>query len=282
MRPVTVREILACRARLGIIQVVGLTDSLETVNQVFPYPAQENGRIPKATPPHAILLFPPGAAKRNFLNGQIRRVSPAAFRNIPCIAVSGREIPDDLKSFSESTGIPAFASCYDHFLVYSRLIGLLREMGERTVVVHGVLVRILGRGVLIMGESGVGKTAFGLSLMHSDNRWVADDAVILEGRGDALYGRGHERTRDWIAVRGRGILRAEELLDGERLLGQTRVDLIIRLIRASGKGEKCAEDPFREFVGVSIPCRDFATDVDLRRTADRLLDCVRGRMTAQH
>jgi hypothetical protein len=83
-------------------------------------------------------------------------------------------------------------------------------------------------------------------------------------------------------VRGRGILRAEELLGGERLLGQTRVDLIIRLIRASGTGEKCAEDPFREFVGVSIPCRNLATDVDLRRTADRLLGCVHGWMTAQH
>lgn len=282
MLSVTVREVLACRARLGIAQIAGPADSRATVKQVFPYPAQGNGRIPKATPPHAILLFPTGASNRNYLNGQTRQISPAAFRNIPCIAVSGREIPDDLQKYSEWTGTPVFASSFDDSLIHSRLLGLLREMGERTVVVHGVLVRILGRGVLIMGESGVGKTAFGLSLMHSDNRWVADDAVVLEGRGDALYGRGHERTRDWIAVRGRGILRAEGLLGGERLLGQTRVDLIIRLIRTSGKGEKCADDPFREFVGVSIPCRDLATDVDLRRTADRLLDCVRDRMTAQH
>jgi serine kinase of HPr protein (carbohydrate metabolism regulator) len=280
MRPVTVKEILAYRARLGIAQVTGPADSPETVKRVFPYPVEANGRIPKATPPHAILLFPPGAAKRNFLNGQARRVYPAAFRNIPCIAVSDREIPDDLKRYSESTGTPVFASCYDHFLIHSRLTGLLREMGERTVVVHGVLIRVLGRGVLFMGESGVGKTAACLSLMHSGNHWVADDVVILKGRGDALYGRGHERSRDWIAVRGRGILRAEELLGRERLLDQTRVDLMIRLIRTSGKAENRGVRLLREFVGVSIPCRDLATDVDPRRTADRLLDCVRGWMTA--
>lgn len=280
MRPVTVKELLARGERLGITHVAGPAGSSRPVKHVFRYPAEANGRIPKATPPHTILLFPPTAAKRNFFTGQNRRLSHVTFRNISCIAVSDRKIPNDLQGYSEWTGTPVFASRYDHSLIHSRLIGLLREMGERRVMVHGVLVRVLGRGVLLMGESGIGKTASALSLMHSGNRWVADDAVILEGRGDALYGRGHERTRDWIAVRGRGILRAEGLLGGERLLGQTRVDVIIRLIRASGRDEDAGRDVSREFAGVSIPCRDLATDVDPRRMADRLLNCVRDRLTA--
>lgn len=280
MRPVTVKEVLAFRARLGIAQVAGPVGSPETVKRVFPYPADANGRTPDATPPHAILLFPSGAAKGDFLNRQTRRVSPADFRNIPCIALSGRRIPDDLRSYSESTGTPAFASCFDHSLIHSRLTGLLREIGERTVMVHGVLVRILGRGVLLMGESGVGKTTTGLALMHSGNLWVADDAVILEGRGDVLHGQGHQSSRHWIALRGKGILRAEEMLGRERLLGQTRVDLIVRLIRASAKDDNHVVDQFRTFVGVSIPCRDLAVDADPWRTSDRLLDSVRGWMTA--
>jgi HPr kinase/phosphorylase len=170
---------------------------------------------------------------------------------------------------------PVLASRCDHSLIHSRLIGLLREMRERRVMVHGVLVRVLGRGVLLMGESGIGKTASGLSLMHSGNRWVADDAVVLEGRGDVLYGRGHQRTRDWIAVRGRGILRAEELLGAESLLGETPVDVIIRLIRAAGTDEEAGKNLFRKFAGVSIPCRDFVVDADPGRTADRLLHCLR-------
>ena len=280
MRPVTVKEVLACGARLGITQVAGPAGSSRLVKHVFRYPVAANGQIPKATSPHAILLLPPAVAERNFCNGQNRRLSHVTFRNISCVAVSDQEIPNDLQKYSEWTGTPVFASRYDHSLIHSRLIGLLREIGERRVMIHGVLIRVLGRGVLLMGESGIGKTASGLSLMHSGNRWVADDAVILEGRGDALYGRGHERTRDWIAVRGRGILRAEELLGGERLLGQTRVDVIIRLIRVSGREEDAGRDLFREFAGVLIPCRDLATDIDPRRMADRLLDCVRDRLTA--
>jgi serine kinase of HPr protein (carbohydrate metabolism regulator) len=280
MRPVTVKEVLAYGARLGITQVAGPVDSSNPVKHVFRYPVEADGRIPKATPPHAILLFPPAAAERNFCNEQNRRLSHVILRNISCVAVSDQEIPDDLQTYSEWTGTPVFASRYDHSLIHSRLIGLLREIGERRVMVHGVLVRVLGRGVLLMGESGIGKTASGLSLMHSGNRWVADDAVILEGKRDALYGRGHERTRDWIAVRGRGILRAEELLGKERLLRQTRVDMIIRLIRASGRDEDAGRDFFREFAGVSIPCRDLATDVDPRRMDYRLLHCVCDRLTA--
>jgi serine kinase of HPr protein (carbohydrate metabolism regulator) len=276
MRPVTVEKILACRARLGITQVLGPAGSSRPVKHVFPYPVEENGRIPIATPPHAILLFPHTPAGGNFCNGQNRRLPHPIFRSssCACVAVSDQEIPDDLQKYSECTGTPVFASRYDHSLIYSRLIGLLREMGERRVMVHGVLVRVLGRGILLMGESGIGKTDSGLSLMHSDNRWVADDAVVLEGRGDVLYGRGHERTRNWIAVRGRGILRAEELLGSKRLLEESRVDVIIRLIRASGTYEDAGRDLFREFADVSIPCKDLVVDVDPRRMADRLLNCV--------
>lgn len=280
MRPVTVKEVLACWARLGITQVAGPADSSRPVKHLFRYSFEADGRAPKAAPPDAILLFPPAAAERHFRHGQSGRLSHVTFRNISCVAVSDQAIPHDLRKYSEWTGTPVFASRYDHSLIHSRLTGLLREMGERRVMIHGVLVQVLDRGVLIMGESGIGKTASGLSLMHSGNRWVADDAVILEGRGDALYGRGHERTRDWIAVRGRGILRSEELLGGERLLGNTRVDMIVRLIRASTRGDDAGGDLFREFAGVSIPCRDLATDADPRRTADRLLHCVRDWRTA--
>jgi HPr kinase/phosphorylase len=279
MRPVTVKQVLACGARLGITQVAGPVDSSSPVKHVFRYPVEESGRISKATPSHAILLFPITGAGRNICNRQSRCLYHVTFRNISCIAVSDQAIPNDLRKYSEWTGTPVFASCYNPSLIHSRLIGLLNEMGERRVMVHGVLVQVLGRGVLLMGESGIGKTALGLSLMHSVNRWVADDAVILEGKGDTLYGRGHERTQDWIAVRGKGILRAEELLGEERLLGQTRVDMIIHLIHASGRDEDAGRDLFREFVGVSIPCRNLVMNVDPRRVADRLLNCVRDQLT---
>lgn len=274
MRPVTVKQVLTHGARLGITQVAGPAGSSMPVKHLLQCSLEPRGRNPKATPSHAVLLFPTAAAKRNFCKGQHRRLYHGIFRNISCIAISDQEIPHDLQEYSERTGTSVFASRYDPSLIHSRLTGLLREMGERRIMVHGVLIRVLGVGILLMGESGIGKTAAGLSLMQSGNRWVADDAVILEGKGDALYGRGHERTRDWIAVRGRGILRAEELLDGQRLLRQIRVDVIIRLIRAPRGGTDVGADSFCRFAGVSIPCRELVAGVAPPQMADRLLDCV--------
>ncbi len=100
-------------------------------------------------------------------------------------------------------------------------------------MLHGVLIRLSGQGVLITGDSGIGKTACGLELVNRGGCWIADDAVILEGRGDLLYGRGHHRTRKWIAVRDRGILDARDLLGAEAVRDETRVNVIIRFVRDS-------------------------------------------------
>ncbi len=126
------------------------------------------------------------------------------------------------------------------------------------VVVHGVLVQVSGLGVLMMGDSGIGKTACGLDLVARGSLWIADDAVVLERRGDALYGRGHERTKKLIAVRGLGILEPRSLLGAESLLEETRVHLIIQFIRnipeqGSIRGDESGS--FLEIAGIPLSCR---------------------------
>src|SRR5512137_1941038 len=101
MRPVTVKELLACRARLGIAQVAGPADSTAAVQRVFRYPVPASGPSAGTMPPQAIVLFPPGDAWRDLLSGGVCPISPP-FRNFPCMAVSAREIPGDLRSYSES------------------------------------------------------------------------------------------------------------------------------------------------------------------------------------
>jgi len=184
-------------------------------------------------------------------------------------------MPAFFQDYSERTGTPGFASEFDEWLLQSRLTGLLREIGQRRVMVHGSLILLAGRGVLLTGESGIGKTAAALAAMHSDNRWVADDAVVLQARGNFLYGRGHIRTRDWVAVRGRGILRSAELLGADRLLvGEARVDLVVRLIRSQSSEESAAAHSCRSYAGISIPCRELVADAAPLQMADRLMDCV--------
>jgi serine kinase of HPr protein (carbohydrate metabolism regulator) len=152
-----------------------------------------------------------------------------------------------------------------------------REKVGRRIVVHGVLVQASGLGVLIMGDSGIGKTACGLDLVARGALWIADDAVVLEGKGDALYGRGHERTKKLIAVRGRGILEDRALLRTEALCEETQVHLIIQFIRYSPKegavrgGESRS---FLEIAGIPLPCRRVAAGGGSGPMADEVIRFV--------
>jgi serine kinase of HPr protein (carbohydrate metabolism regulator) len=147
----------------------------------------------------------------------------------------------------------------------------------RTIVVHGVLVQASGLGVLMTGDSGIGKTACGLDLVTRGCLWIADDAVILERRGDALYGRGHERTKKLIAVRGRGILDVRSLLKAEVLLDETRVHLIIQFIRhlpEQGVGRDSESALFLEIAGVPLSCRRVAAGGGSTQMADEVIGFV--------
>lgn len=274
MRPVTVKEILTYGERLGITEIVEPPVARGSVHHLLRYAGRESGQA--MTPfPHSLLILPRIAAARASENGWNRSVPSFLFRNISCLALPAQRITAFFRQFSERTETPIFSSCYDDSLLHSRLMGLLRERGGRQVMVHGVLVRVWGLGVLLLGQSGIGKTACGLALMGKGNRWVADDAVVLEGRGNAVYGRGHERTRGWIAVRGRGVLRAADLIGTGRLLHETRVDAIVRLVRGPERDAVQEGESFQERVGVSLPCGDLAADVDPRRAAERVTGYLR-------
>lgn len=274
MRPVTVKEILTYRERLGITEIVESPGARRSVRHLLRYPGGESGHGIKPFP-NSMLILPPAATEGDYENGWNRFVSPAFFPNISCLALPAQKINPFLRQLSNQTETPVFSSCYDDSLLHSRLTGLLRERGERQVVVHGVLVRVLGLGVLLLGESGIGKTACALALMGKGNRWVADDAVVLEGRGDAVFGRGHQRTAALIAVRGRGISQAPDILGAERLLPETRVDVLVRLVRRPERSAVNKGEYFQEMVGVSLRCRDLAADVDPRRVAERVKGYVR-------
>ncbi|TSA48029.1 MAG: hypothetical protein D4R56_01180 [Deltaproteobacteria bacterium] len=274
MRPVTVKEILTYGKRLGITEIVEPPGVGGSVRHLLRYAVGEYGY--GMTPfPHSMLILPPTVAEGAYENGWNGSVPPSLFRNISCLALSSQKITVFLRQFSKRTETPIFSSFYDDSLLHSRLTGLLRERGERQVMVHGVLVRVWGLGVLLLGESGIGKTACGLALMGKGNRWVADDAVVLEGRGDAVYGRGHQKTAGRIAVRGRGVLRAADLLGPGRLLQETRVDVLIRLVPGTERNGVQEGESFQEMVGVSLRCRDLSADVDPRRVAERVAGYIR-------
>jgi HPr kinase/phosphorylase len=224
------------------------------------------------------MIFPPISSDGRVSAADAGRLSHLSRRNISCAAFSeAGELSDDIRRFSEEQGIPVFTSCYDASLLKSRLIGLLREKGRRQIMLHGVLIQLSEKGILITGDSGIGKTACSLELVNRGGCWIADDAVILKGRGDLLYGRGHHRTRKWIAVRGRGILNARDLLGAEAVRDETRVNVIIRFFRDSCKDSAVRTDEGRstiEIVGVPVPCRCLEAGDGPRQMAKQVMNAV--------
>ncbi len=276
MTPVNVKDVMACRERLGITHVwdpPGVSGSISRVCV-----GSLEGVAVRTPIPLTVMIFPPISSNSRISAADLTRFSPLSSRNISCAAFSeAGELPDHIRQFSETHRIPVFTSRYDVWLLKSRLIGLLREKGGRRIMLHGVLIQLSGRGILIIGDSGVGKTTCSLELVNRGGFWIADDAVILEARGDLLYGRGHRRTRQWIAVRGRGILDASDLLGAGAVREETQVDVIIRFVKDSDKdgtvgGDR--DDSILEIAGIPLLCRRLETGAGPRQMADQVMNAV--------
>jgi HPr kinase/phosphorylase len=115
--------------------------------------------------------------------------------------------------------------------------GLTRYLEDRLaprVVIHGVLLDIYGLGVLLLGDSGVGKSECALDLVVRGHRLVSDDVVEISRRGEHLLGTGPELTRYHMELRGVGIVNVKDLFGVAAVRFAKYVEYVIRL------------DPWRE------------------------------------
>ena len=97
---------------------------------------------------------------------------------------------------------------------------------------HGVLMDILGLGVLITGESGIGKSECALDLIGRGHRLVADDTVEIRCRGEAiLIGTCPELTRHHVEIRGLGLINVTDLFGVSSTRSSKRVELVVQLER---------------------------------------------------
>jgi hypothetical protein len=281
MKPVSVKDLMAFGDRLGMTQCIDPGGGLATagrVSQVVRW-----GNPWEAILPESIVLLERKASDRH-PERSWPSVAAWSDRNITCAALCGTEaMTPFLVEHSAMAGVPFFLSRYSAALLQSRLIGLIREIGLRRVVVHGVLVRVSGLGVLITGASGAGKTLCGLALVARGGFWVADDVVVLEGRGERLFGRGHDRTRGLIALRGQGVMEVESLMGTGVLCDETCVDVVVGLRGSSDCGGTDLDGPggsVREIVGVRLPFLDVKARRDAARTAERVLEGIKGLVAA--
>jgi HPr kinase/phosphorylase len=158
----------------------------------------------------------------------------AIFRHdIPCVLITGGwEPPQDLLDASEACRVPVLRTPVATPVAISRIATLLDDALAVREVLHGVLMDILGLGVLIVGDSGIGKSECALDLIVRGHRLVADDTVEVRRRGEtALVGTCPELTRHHMEVRGLGVINIRDLFGIAATRTAKRVELVVRLER---------------------------------------------------
>ena len=127
-----------------------------------------------------------------------------------------------------------------------------------TISVHGVLVDVFGEGVLIMGESGIGKSEAALELIKRGHRLVTDDVVEISKVSDAtLVGSAPDITRHFIELRGIGIIDVKTLFGVESVENTHSIDMVIQLEewdRDKEYDRLGLEDEYTEFLGNKVVC----------------------------
>ena len=117
-------------------------------------------------------------------------------------------------------------------LAIAKVTALLDDALAVREVMHGVLMDILGLGVLIVGESGIGKSECALDLVVRGHRLVADDTVEIRRRGEAVViGTCPELTRHHMEIRGLGVINIRDLFGVASTRTSKRVELVVQLER---------------------------------------------------
>ena len=149
----------------------------------------------------------------------------------PCFIVcGGLEVFPEILVFSEEFNVPVFSTdMQESDFMENAAKWLKNELAQR-VTIHGVLVDIYGVGVLIIGDSGIGKSEAALELIKRGHRLVADDAVeIKKVSYDTLQGTCPELIRHFIEIRGIGIIDVKELFGVGSVKQIKNIELVIKL-----------------------------------------------------
>ena len=149
-------------------------------------------------------------------------------------------------------------------------------MEKKTI--HATLVKLMARGIILMGESGSGKSRLALSLLYEGARLVADDVVELFIGRDGLRGRAPDRLRGLMEIRGAGIVDVSKALGSSFVLEETSVDLVVRLWKEKDGLRRAAgpEVTIVELLGREIPEIRIGADLSGRELMTVVSDVILG------
>ncbi|MBN1383881.1 MAG: HPr(Ser) kinase/phosphatase [Elusimicrobia bacterium] len=178
--------------------------------------------------------------------------------NVPAVVITrSLNIPDNFLKLFKKYQVPILKTAMETGRFSTQLTLFLEDMLAPSTVKHGVLVNVSGMGVLIVGDSSIGKSECALELIKRGHILVADDVVNIKRRpGDVLVGRGEELIRHHMEIRGVGIIDIRNLFGIFSVMDFAKIELIVQLEPWTGAREYerlGLDEKYTEILGVRIP-----------------------------
>ena len=211
--------------------------------------------------PGRVLIF--GESEIRYLEslesaGRIASLRLALTLDFPCVLITGGFAPpEELLLEAERARVPLLKTAVATPTAIAKLSSMLEDsLAERTMI-HAVLMDVLGLGILIAGESGIGKSECALDLIVRGHRLVADDTVEVRRRQETiLIGTCPELTRHHMELRGLGVINVKELFGIASTRSSKRNELVVQLERGvpTREYERLGlDDTFHEILGLRVP-----------------------------
>ncbi|HZI67216.1 MAG TPA: HPr(Ser) kinase/phosphatase [Thermoanaerobaculia bacterium] len=179
-----------------------------------------------------------GESELNYLETMpmaLRRERIAAICALPVSAfviTKGQDVPEELARECVTRNVPLLVSPRTTSVVIQSITRVLEDELSPSTTLHGVLVDVYGMGVLLLGDSGIGKSESALDLIQRGHRLVADDVVeIRKYPNDALVGRAADMLRYHMELRGIGIINIKHLFGVSAVRASKSIELVIELER---------------------------------------------------
>jgi HPr kinase/phosphorylase len=208
-----------------------------------------------------VLIF--GESEIRFLEslespGRSEALRLALGHDFPCVIITGGFAPPrELVIEAERASVPLLKTNVVTPTAIAKIESILEDsLAERTVI-HAVLLDVLGLGILITGESGIGKSECALDLIVRGHRLVADDTVEVRRRSETiLIGTCPDLTRHHMELRGLGVINVKELFGIASTRSSKRVELVVQLERwdPNRQYERLGlDDEHFDILGLSVP-----------------------------
>lgn len=190
-----------------------------------------------------------GKSEVTFLRGYSAEERRKRFEDLFCYEIPALVISRNLDVFPECLemarkhGRTLLRTSHTSVEFTAMTIDYLNHALAPVITRHGVLVDVYGEGVLIFGDSGIGKSETAIELLKRGHRLVADDAVEIRRVSDSLYGTAPELIRHYIEIRGIGVIDVQQLFGMGSVQFDTELDLVVQL-------EKWVDGKFYDRLGL--------------------------------